>query len=114
MNHTNTPYDDVFRTLLNDCRQLILPVLNELFHEHYTGKEQILFSPNEHFLNQQDGKEQERITDNSFKVIGTEEKKYHLECQSSPDNSMLIRIFEYGAQIALDEGELKDRFISPL
>lgn len=33
-----TPYDDAFRTLLNDCPQLILPVLNDTFHEHYTGK----------------------------------------------------------------------------
>lgn len=29
-----------------------------------------------------------------------------LECQSRPDNSMLIRIFEYVTQIALDEGEI--------
>jgi len=90
---TNTPYDDVFRTLLNDCSTLILPLLNEVFGEHYSGEETILFSPNEHFLNQQDGKEVERITDSSFKVLGKELKKYHLECQSSADNSMLQEIF---------------------
>ena len=28
----NTPYDDVFRTLLTDCTALIIPVVNELFH----------------------------------------------------------------------------------
>ena len=57
----NTPYDDVFRTLLNDCPKLVLPVVNEVFHEHYTGNEVIVFSPNEHFLNRQDGEELERI-----------------------------------------------------
>ena len=31
----NTPYDDVFRTLLNDCSSLIIPVVNEIFHESY-------------------------------------------------------------------------------
>ncbi len=67
---TNTPYDDVFRTLLNDCSFLILPVINEVFGELYTGKEEIVFSPNEHFLNRQRGNETERITDTSFKVIG--------------------------------------------
>ena len=32
----NTPYDDVFRTLLNDCSSLIIPVVNEIFHESYS------------------------------------------------------------------------------
>ena len=31
MNMINTPYDDVFRTLLNDCPKLIIPVINEIF-----------------------------------------------------------------------------------
>lgn len=34
---TSTPYDDVFKTLLNDCTKLIIPVINEIFGEHYTG-----------------------------------------------------------------------------
>ena len=106
MDSTNTPYDDVFRTLLNDCSYLILPVINEIFGEHYTGNEKIIFSQNEHFLNQQDGNEQERITDSSFRIIGSTEKKYHLECQSSTDSSLLIRFFEYDTQIALDDGEV--------
>jgi len=106
MNTGNTPYDDVFRTLLNDCSKLILPVINEIFGEHYTGEETIVFSPNEHFLNKQDGIEEERITDTSFQVVGKETKKYHWECQSTDDSSMLVRFFEYDAQIALDQGEL--------
>lgn len=91
---TSTPYDDVFRTLLNDCSPLIIPVINEIFGEHYSGQETITFSPNEHFLNQQGGKEDERITDTCFRIEGIETKKYHLECQSSTNNSMLIRFFE--------------------
>ena len=106
MRITNTPYDDVFRTLLNDCSSLIIPVINEVFGEHYSGQEKITFSPNEHFLNQQGGNEEERITDTSFKIEGKETKKYHLECQSSTDNSMLVRFFEYDTQIALDEGRI--------
>jgi hypothetical protein len=47
-----TAYDDVFRTLLNDCRKLIIPLINEVFGEGYTGEEKVQFSPNEHFLNQ--------------------------------------------------------------
>ena len=109
---SNTPYDDVFRTLLNDCSPLILPLINEVFDEHYTGREKIVFSPNEHFLNRQDGEEEERITDNSFKVLGAIPKKYHWECQCSPDNSMLVRFFEYDTQIALDEGEIVENVLT--
>lgn len=107
----STPYDDVFRTLLNDCSGLIIPVINEIFGEAYSGEEEIVFSANEHFLNRQDGNEEERITDSSFKILGKETKKYHLECQSSTDNSMLVRIFEYDTQIALDQGEIKGRVL---
>ncbi len=104
---TNTPYDDVFRTLVNDCSSLMIPVINEVFGECYTGKEKMIFSPNEHFQKRQDGNEAEKITDTSFKILGDEVKKYHWECQSSTDSSMLVRFFEYDTQIALDEGEIK-------
>lgn len=72
----------------------------------------MIFSPNEHFMNQQDGNENERITDTSFKIIGEEIKKYHWECQSSTDNSMLVRFFEYDTQIALDDGEVKENILT--
>ena len=109
---TSTPYDDVFRTLLNDCSSLIIPVINEVFGEHYSGQEKIIFSPNEHFLNQQNGNEEERITDTSFRIEGKQTKKYHLECQSSTDNSMLVRFFEYDTQIALDEGRINGNVLT--
>ena len=109
---TNTPYDDVFRTLLNDCSSLIIPMINEVFGEHYSGQEKIIFSPNEHFVNRQGGNEDERVTDTSFKIQGKETKKYHLECQSSTDNSMLVRFFEYDTQIALDGGEIKGNVLT--
>lgn len=101
---TNTPYDDVFRTLLNDCSTLIFPLLNETFGECYTGQEKIIFAPNEHFLNRQNGEMNERITDTCFRIEGNVSRKYHWECQSSTDSSMLVRFFEYDTQIALDEG----------
>ena len=100
-------YDGAFRTILNDCRQLIIPMINEIFGEDYTGKEKIEFRPNEHFLDPQDDVNLERITDTNFTIWGRKRKKYHLECESSlPDGRMTIRLFEYDAQIALDEGEV--------
>ena len=100
-------YDGAFRTIVNDCRQMLIPVINEIFGEGYTGTEKIEFHPNEHFINQQDAVNQERITDTNFIIYGKKKKKYHLECESSlPDGRMTIRLFEYDAQIALDEGEV--------
>ena len=108
MPSNSTPYDDAFRTLLNDCKSLILPVLNEAFGEHYTGRERIEFLPNEHFLNREDGNEEKRITDSCFEVTDSKgnKKKYHVESQSTPDSTMLVRMFEYDTQIALDDGEV--------
>lgn len=108
-----TIYDGAFRTILNDCRKLIIPVINELFGEMYTGEEEIRFFPNEHFLDQQDEADKERITDTNFTVFGKIPKKYHVECESSlPDGKIMIRLFEYDAQIALDEGEVTEETLT--
>ena len=106
-------YDGAFRTILNDCRKLIIPVLNEIFKESFTGEEEIQFFPNEHFIDQQDGADKERITDTNFTVFGKTPKKYHIECESSlPDGKIMIRLLEYDAQIALDEGEVTEETLT--
>ena len=110
----NTPYDDVFRTLLTDCTELMIPVVNEIFHTHYTGKETVCLLQNEHFIKMPDGSEQERITDSSFEIISEEtapiaqvqKKRYHIECQSTEDGSMIVRMFEYDTQLALENRAL--------
>ena len=77
------------------------------------GEEEIRFFPNEHFLDQQDAADKERITDTNFQIIGRIVKKYHLECESSlPDGKITIRLFEYDAQIALDEGEVTEETLT--
>ena len=106
-------YDGAFRTILNDCRKLIIPVINEIFGETYTGEEEIRFFPNEHFLDQQDEADKERITDTNFTVFGKTPKKYHVECESSlPDGKITIKLFEYDAQIALDEVEVTEETLT--
>lgn len=108
----STQYDDVFRTLANDCPDLLVPLINEVFGENYPEEAEIRFYPNEHFINQKDGKTQERITDTCFELSADTTKKYHLECQSTPDSSMLIRMFEYDTQIALDDCIVKENVLT--
>ena len=105
-------YDAAFRTILNDCSKLIIPIINISFGEHYTGNEQIDFFPNEHFIDQQNAPDEKRITDTNFAVYGTVRKTYHWECQSTPDSKMLIRLFEYDAQIALDQGDVSKEVLT--
>lgn len=113
MNSINTPYDDVFRTLLTDCRDLIIPIVNEVFQEDYTGREEIALRQNEIFLRQQNGKEEKQITDSSFAILNDKGwRNYHLECQSTPDGTMLIRMYEYDSQIALIEGTMENNVLN--
>jgi len=105
-NPSATAYDDSFRTLLNDCRELIIPVVNEAFGEDYTGQEEVIFAPNDHFLNQYGGTEEKRITDSNFIIVSADgaKKRYHIECEANLDDTIIVRIFEYDAQIALNDG----------
>ncbi len=105
-NNIGTPYDDVFRTLVNDCTSLMIPVVNEVFGEHYTGEEKVTILPGERFIKRQGTDTKEKITDSCFEIHGITIKRYHMECQSTADHSMLIRMFEYDSQIALDNGEV--------
>ena len=100
---TATPYDDVHRTMLNDCPKLIIPVVNEMFHKKHSDNEKITVLNNEFFINRQGGSQIERITDTHF-LIGSD--RYRLECQSSVDGTIMYRIFEYDSQIAMQESFL--------
>lgn len=110
MQQTNvsaTAYDDAYRTMLEKCSSLILPVLSELFGEAFGGEEEITLNQNELFISTPDENSFERITDSSFQVsCNGIKKRYHLECQSTPDESILLRLFEYDSQIALDNSSL--------
>lgn len=84
MGDFNTPYDDVFRTLLTDCKELIVPIVNEIFKEQYTGKESIVLKENELFLRQQNGQEEKlyQLKETYADII----KRLELLCQRGDIN----------------------------
>jgi len=100
---SNTPYDDAHKTLAHDCPSLLIPVINEAFHENYTGDEKVVFLHNDHFINIEGEPTKEKRTDSCFEIYGERVKKYHIESQSTTDSSLLLRLFEYDSQEALDE-----------
>ena len=58
-----TPYDDVFRTMVTDCPFLLIPLINEVFGENYTGDEEITLLQNEHFIKLTDKKLLKKVTE---------------------------------------------------
>ena len=110
METINTPYDDTFRTLLLDCPELVVPLINELFGTNYTGREVVVSNENEIFFRNPEGKKEKRVTDSNLTLISLKgiSKRYHLECQSTADGTMEIRMWEYDAQIALRNKEYRD------
>ena len=103
-----TPYDDVFKTQKIECPRLLIPVINEIFHKEYKEDAEIIKLENEIFLRKQDGYEEKRITDAVMQIQEDMEQRrrsYHIECQSTKDTSMIIRMYEYDSQIALKDRE---------
>lgn len=107
-----TPYDDAFRSMYTRCGKLVLFLLNEAFGTDYDGKEPIRFLPNESFLPLSDvwGKipKGKRISDSQFEVEGHdgERRRFQVECQSSADTSMSMRVLEYSLAFANTYAEI--------
>lgn len=57
---------------------------------------------NEIFMHQQDMTEK-RVQDSSFVIVAEDGNKkwYHLECQSTIDGKMILRMYEYDSQVAI-------------
>ena len=97
----NTIFDDVLRTMIEKMSYLAVPLINEVFHTSYPEDVKITQLRNEH--QQKDG---EIITDSCL-LIG--KKMYHIECQSTDDTTMAIRMIEYDFAIAVENAEKQGR-----
>ena len=97
----NTIFDDVFRTMIEKMPYLAVPLINEVFHTSYSENVKITQLRNEH--QQEDG---DIITDSCL-LIG--KKMYHIECQSTDDVTMAIRMIEYDFAIGIEHAEKQGR-----
>ena len=89
-----TIFDDVFRTIAQKMPFLLIPLINEVFQTNYPEDIHFHQLRNEHY--EKLGK---IITDS---ILQIEDHTYHLECQSTLDGRMVIRMFEYDFSIALE------------
>ena len=96
-----TIFDDVFRTMMEKMPYLAIPLINEVFHTSYAEDAKIIPLHNEYH-----GEGGEIITDT---VLLLGDKIYHLECQSTDDVTMAIRMIEYDLAIAIEWAEKQER-----
>ena len=97
----NTIFDDVFRTMIEKMPYLAVPLINEVFHTSYPQDVPIIQLRNEH--RQENG---EIITDSCLKIG---DKLYHIECQSTDDTTMAIRMICYDFSIAVENAHKQGR-----
>lgn len=91
----NTVFDSVFKTMAHKMPKLMIPFINEVFGRDYPDDEAIVQFSNEH-----ESLRGTKIDDSVFRVRN---KIYHVECQSTADASMVIRMIEYDFAIALEQ-----------
>ena len=75
----STIFDDVFRTIAQKMPQLLIPLINEVFHTSYSDEDHFEQLRNEHYE-----KFGTVVTDS---IIRIGNHIYHLECQSSKDKT---------------------------
>ena len=92
---SSTIFDDVFRTMLEKMPQLAIPLINEVFGTSYLEDIKIIQKRNEHQT-----KNGRIITDSHLLIAN---RIYHIECQSTDDSTMVIRMIEYDFAISLEQ-----------
>lgn len=101
MSKTGTVFDDVFRTIVQKMPRLVIPLINEVFQTSYPDDVEIT-----QWRNEQVTKDKKMITDSCLRI---KNKIYHIECQSTDDGTMAIRMIEYDFAIAMDFAEKEER-----
>ena len=82
-----TIFDDTFRTLVTKMPEFTIPLINEIFNTNYPQETPIFHDIETHITML--GR---RSTDSNFHVSSGQQ--YHLECQSSNDGIIVVRMFE--------------------
>ena len=105
--YSATPFDDVWRTVMQMLQRLVVLLTNRLFGTDFTGNEQIEPGETEMMLLQMDGSRVRRGVDAHFSIVDSRGVKhsFHVECQTNPDGSIVLRFAEYDLQLAINARE---------
>ena len=97
----NTIFDSVFKTMVHKAPRLLIPFVNEVFGRDYPEDCEVMRFNSEH-----ESGESSKFDDSVFRLG---DRVYHVECQSTADADMVVRMIEYDFQIALEEALRKGR-----
>lgn len=85
-------FDNTYKTIINRCPELLIPLVNEQFGEHYDLNEKVTN------VNKDIQRANGEIEADTVFMIGSH--FYHVECQSNPDGTIAVRMLEYDFFIA--------------
>jgi antitoxin component HigA of HigAB toxin-antitoxin module len=92
--------DQIMKVLFKLSKKVMVNLMNSLFDENFLTHEVTINYGNSEFVND----DLDRIYGDIFITIRkkTYEYRYHIEFQTTNDNSMVIRMFRYGFEKALE------------
>ena len=102
----NTPYDSSFKSIVKKCPRLALFLINEMFFrtglidEQYDGSELV------ELLDKELPDLEKGIVylmDLRLAVTKKQKRKFHMECQSTADGTIMLRMVRYETSTALEE-----------
>ena len=103
----NTPYDSAFKSIVKKCPRMALFLINEMFYkagltdEEYDGTERIELLDKELPSLGFGGLE----LDQRLAVYKKTKRIFHLECQSTADGTVILRMIQYDTRSALEEAD---------
>lgn len=106
--YSQFPYDDAFRTMEGECDDILIDYVNFCHGTDYKKSDKVIRLRNEHYIESSDRTQKKRVSDAAFGIMKDGRmRKYHHECESGAyDSSVMLRMFEYDTQIALDNHKL--------
>ncbi|MBQ1492328.1 MAG: hypothetical protein IIZ39_10250 [Blautia sp.] len=103
----NTPYDSTFKSIIKKCPRMALFLIDEMFYktglidEGYDGTERVELLDKE-LPNLALG---DLEMDMRLAVYKSTRRTFHMECQSTPDGTVILRMIRYDTRSALDEAD---------
>lgn len=103
----NTPYDSAFKSIIKKCPRMALFLINEMFYktrlidEAYDGTERIELLDKE----LPDLELGDLEMDLRLAVYKSTRRTFHMECQSTSDGTVILRMIRYDTRSALEEAD---------
>ena len=107
-------YDIAFKSIIRKCPRMVLPLINELFYdrklldERYVGNERVTFLDKEI----PDVDTGQSVMDLRINVAGKTKRIFQIECQSTTDGKMVLRMLHYNLKNALQEASYTDTCVN--